>query len=40
MAVYKTRWFNRWASKEGLSKASLCAAVQEMLQGLVHAVGW
>jgi hypothetical protein len=37
MAVCKTRWFNRWASKEGLSTASLCAAVQEMMQGLVDA---
>jgi hypothetical protein len=37
MAVYKTRWFDRWARKEGLAAASLCAAVQEMLQGLVDA---
>ena len=37
MAVYKTRWFDRWARKEGLDAASLCAAVQEMRQGLVDA---
>jgi hypothetical protein len=37
MAVYKTRWFDRWARKEGLASASLCAAVQEMMQGLVEA---
>jgi hypothetical protein len=34
MAVYKTRWFDRWARKEGLAASSLCAAVQEMSQGL------
>ena len=37
MAVYKTRWFDRWARKEGLASPSLCAAVQEMMQGLVEA---
>lgn len=37
MAVYKTRWFDRWASKEGLSTASLCAAVNEMSEGLIDA---
>lgn len=37
MAVYKTRWFDRWARKEGLASSSLCAAMQEMLQGLVDA---
>lgn len=37
MAVYKTRWFDRWARKEGLTGSSLCAAVQEMAQGLVDA---
>ena len=37
MAVYKTRWFDRWARKEGLAASSLCAAVQEMMQGLVDA---
>lgn len=37
MAVYKTRWFDRWARREGLTDAGLCAAVQEMAQGLVDA---
>jgi hypothetical protein len=37
MAVYKTRWFNRWANKERLEDPSLCAAVQEMLAGLYDA---
>lgn len=37
MGVYKTRWFDRWARKEGLSTRSLCAAVQEMTRGLVDA---
>lgn len=37
MAVYKTRWFDRWARKQGLSTSSLCAAVQEMTAGLYEA---
>ena len=37
MAVYKTRWFDRWARKEGLAVASLCAAVREMADGLFDA---
>lgn len=37
MAVYKTRWFDRWARKEGLAVASLCAAVREMANGLFDA---
>lgn len=37
MNVYKTRWFDRWARKEGLAASSLCAAVHEMMQGLVDA---
>lgn len=37
MAVYKTRWFDRWARKEELSTASLCAAVNEMSEGLIDA---
>ena len=30
MNVYKTRWFDRWARKEGLAVSSLCAAVHEI----------
>ena len=37
MAVYKTRWFDRWARKEGLTASGLCAAVREMTHGLVDA---
>ena len=37
MRVFKTRWFQRWAKKEGLSDETLLAAVQEMEQGLVDA---
>ena len=37
MAVYRARWFDRWARKEGLAVSGLCAAVQEMLLGLVDA---
>lgn len=37
MAVYKTRWFDRWARKEGLVTSSLCTAVCEMRAGLYDA---
>ena len=37
MAVYKTRWFERWARKVGVAMSSLCAAVQEMTAGLIDA---
>lgn len=37
MAVYKTRWFARWARKEGLSDKVLCRAVGEMSTGLFEA---
>jgi hypothetical protein len=37
MAIYKTRWFNRWADKQGLDNASLCDAVREMASGLYDA---
>jgi hypothetical protein len=33
MAIYKTRWFARWARKEGLSDKALWGAVDEMVQG-------
>jgi hypothetical protein len=35
--IYKTKWFNRWAKKEGLNAASLCLAVEEILNGLYEA---
>ena len=37
MAIYKTRWFDRWARKQGLSTLSLCVAVQEMMAELYEA---
>lgn len=37
MAIYKTRWFDRWARKQELTMPSLCAAVQEMTAGLYDA---
>ena len=37
MAIYKTRWFDRWARKQGLTTSSLCAAVREMTAGLYDA---
>lgn len=37
MAVYKTRWFDRWARKEELAVSGLCAAVREMTNGLFDA---
>lgn len=35
--IFKTRWFDRWARKEGMATASLCAAVREMQAGLFEA---
>jgi len=35
--VFKTRSFNRWMQKSGLSDPMLCAAVGEMKQGLIDA---
>ena len=37
MEIYKNRWFDRWARKQELSSASLCAAVCEMTAGLYEA---
>lgn len=37
MAIYKTRWFDRWARKERVAVSSLCAAVHEMASGLFDA---
>jgi hypothetical protein len=37
LAIFKTRWFDRWARKEGLAGSSLCAAGREMTLGLVDA---
>jgi hypothetical protein len=37
MAVYLTRWFDRWANKQGVDAQSLRAAVREMRAGLYEA---
>ena len=37
MRTFKTRWFQRWASKEGLSDDALRRTVAEMVAGLVDA---
>jgi hypothetical protein len=35
--IYKTRWFDRWARKQGLDKDILCNAVEGVRAGLVDA---
>jgi hypothetical protein len=37
MPIYTTRWFDRWARKQGLAGSSLCAAMREMEKGLFDA---
>ena len=37
MAIYKTRWFDRWARKQDLSTRALCESVREMQAGLYEA---
>ena len=37
MRAFKTRWFQRWAAKEGLSDEALWTAVEEMVNGLIEA---
>lgn len=37
MAIHKTRWFDRWARKQGVGSQALCAAVREMTDGLYEA---
>ena len=35
MQVFQTKWFSRWAAKEGLQSSALILAVAEMQQGLI-----
>lgn len=35
--VFKTRYFSRWMRKTELSDSALCAAIAEMVQGLIDA---
>ena len=37
MRVFKTKWFSRWARKQGVDDAALLTAVAEMAAGLVDA---
>lgn len=37
MVIYKTRWFDRWARKQGLTSLALHDAVSEMANGLFDA---
>ena len=39
MKIYKTRWFHKWASGEGLTDPVLQMAVREMELGLADALG-
>jgi hypothetical protein len=35
MQIFKTKWFQRWVTKEGLTDHALLTAVEEIRQGLV-----
>ena len=35
MQIFQTKWFSRWAAKEGLQSSALILAVAEMQQGLI-----
>jgi len=37
MRIFKNKWFQKWAAKEGLSDEALRAAVKEMEDGLIDA---
>ena len=37
MRVFKSKWFKKWAAKEGLSDEALQTAVEEMEVGLIDA---
>lgn len=37
MRVFKNKWFNRWARREGLSDHALLDAAQEIMDGRVEA---
>lgn len=37
MAIYQTRWFDRWARKQKLTTPNLCAGAREMMAGLYDA---
>lgn len=37
LRIFKTKWFARFARREGISDASLCAAVKRAERGLIDA---
>ncbi len=37
MQVFKTKWFQKWAAKEGLGDEALLSAINEMANGLIDA---
>ena len=37
MRVFKNKWFNHWASKEGVSDADLLAAAKDIVAGKIDA---
>ena len=37
MRIFKNKWFQRWARKEGVSDAALSEAAREVVEGLVDA---
>jgi hypothetical protein len=37
MRIFKSKWFNKWADKEGLTDEALVVAVTEMEDGLIDA---
>ena len=37
MVIYKIRWFDRWASRQGLDTHALCQAMREITAGLYEA---
>ena len=37
MLIFKTRWFNKWAIREGISDRILKKSITEMNQGLIDA---
>ena len=39
MKIYKTKWFRKWATREGLADAVLHKAVKELERGLADALG-
>lgn len=39
MRLFKTRWFHRWAAKEGLADTALRDAAAELERGLADALG-